>query len=41
MITYKSCNSIKITSNSKLMTQKIHKTQKDEKLVPPKNNIPR
>ena len=27
------CNSINMTLNSKLMTQKTHKTQKDKKLV--------
>ena len=36
MVIYKSCNSVKMTSNSKLKTQKTHKTEKDENLVPPK-----
>ena len=33
MILYKFCNSIKVTSNSKFMTQKTDKTQIYEKLV--------
>ena len=31
------CNSINMTSNSKLMTQNTHKTQKDKKLVSENN----
>ena len=31
------CNSVNITWNSNLMTQKTHKTQKDKKLVPQNN----
>ena len=31
------CNSINMTSKSKLMTQKTHKRQKDKKIVPQNN----